>query len=245
MRRIAGIALAAVAAVVTISSSGAADAFDGPARADIESASAAIPVKPGATAQDESTRYRRVNARNVRADSVATATSNCDGCSASSATLQIVYARYARTLAADNVATAWSTCKNCSSSAVSLQVVVVRPGGTITAANRSTAFNVACVGCKTNAAAIQIVIVAPSRHDPSQSALVRCQGLRDELLAELHAQPQSRARSAVPASPGGPAAPTTAPVPPAMVSTTAQIQSILASDLGATSARNDIQLHAQ
>jgi hypothetical protein len=232
--------------VVTISSSGAADAFDGPARADIESASAAIPLKPGATAQDESTRYRRVNARNVRADSVATATSNCDGCSASSATLQIVYARYARTLTADNVATAWSTCKNCSSSAVSLQVVVVRPGGTITAANRSTAVNVACVGCKTNAAAIQIVILAPSRHDPSQSALVRCQGLRDELLAELHAaQPQSRARSAVPASPGGQAAPTTGPVPPAMVSTTQQIQSILASDLGATSARHDIQLRTQ
>ena len=70
MRRIAGIALAAAAAIVTITSSSAAGA-DGPARTDVESASSAIPGAPGATAQDESIRYRQVNARTVRADSVA------------------------------------------------------------------------------------------------------------------------------------------------------------------------------
>ena len=102
-----------------------------------------------------------------------------------------------------------------------------------------------CAGCNSNAAAIQIVIVTPSHRDPSQAALARSEDLRAQLLAELHALPLSRARSAVPATPNGRAAPTTAPVPPSMVNTTEQIQSILARDLGATSARHDIQLRTQ
>jgi hypothetical protein len=211
----------------------------------VESASSAIPGAPGATAQDESIRYRQVNARTVRADSVATATSSCDGCTASTVTLQFLYARNARTLTANNVAVAWSSCTNCSATALSVQVVIAHRAGTITAGNRSLSLNVVCAGCNSSAAAIQIVIVTPSHRDPSQAALARSEDLRAQLLAELHALPQSRARSAVPATPNGRAAPTTAPVPPSMVTTTEQIQTILALDLGATSARHDIQLRTQ
>lgn len=236
--------LAAAAAIVTITSSSAAGA-DGPARTDVESASSAIPGAPGATAQDESIRYRQVNARTVRADSVATATSSCDGCTASTVTLQFIYARNARTLTANNVAVAWSSCTNCSATALSVQVVIAHRAGTVTAGNRSLSLNVVCAGCNSSAAAIQIIIVTPSHRDPSQAALARSEDLRAQLLAELHALPQSRARSAVPATPNGPTAPTTAPVPPSMVNTTEQIQTILARDLGATSARHDIQLRTQ
>lgn len=241
------ITLAAVVAVVTISSSAAAEA-DGPARADIESASTAIPATPGATAQDESIRYRRVYARTVRADSAATATSNCDGCTASTVTLQIVYVRSARTLTANNVATAWATCTNCTTAALSVQIVIAHHAGTVTAGNRSLALNAVCVGCTTKAAAIQIVIVSPSYREPSPAALARSEALRGALLAALRAQPLSRSRVAVPASPSGRAAPptpSTAAVPPALVSTTEQLQSILAKDLGATSARHDIQVRGQ
>jgi hypothetical protein len=244
VRRIAGISLAAAAAIVTITSSSAAGA-DGPARADVESASSAIPGAPGATAQDESIRYRQINARTVRADSVATATSSCDGCTASTVTLQFIYARNARTLTANNVAVAWSSCTNCSATALSVQVVIAHRAGTVTAGNRSLSLNVVCAGCNSSAAAIQIVIVTPSHRDPSQAALARSEDLRAQLLAELHALPLSRARSAVPATPNGRATPTTAPVPPSMVNTTEQIQTILARDLGATSARHDIQLRTQ
>ncbi len=243
MRQISGIVLAAVAAVVTVSGSSVAGADDGPSRSDVETASVAIPGTPGANAQDESTRYRRANSRAVRADSVATATSDCDGCSASAVTLQIVYAHNARTLTADNVATAWSTCTNCSATALSVQVVISRQAGTITAANRSLALNAVCVGCETTAAAIQIVIVSPHPREPSRSALARSEALRDQLQAQLH--PASRAHLAQPTTPTGRAAPTTTPVPPAMTTTTEQIQSILAADLRATSARHDIQLRAQ
>ena len=236
--------LAAAAAIVTITSSSAAGA-DGPARTDVESASSAIPGAPGATARDESIRYRQVNARTVRADSVATATSSCDGCTASTVTLQFLYARNARTLTANNVAVAWSSCTNCSATALSVQVVIAHRAGTITAGNRSLSLNVVCAGCNSSAAAIQIIIVTPSHRDPSQAALARSEDLRAQLLAELHALPQSRARSAVPATPNGRTAPTTAPVPPSMVNTTQQIQTILARDLGATSARHDIQLRTQ
>ncbi len=244
MLRIAGITLAVAAAIVTITSSSAAGA-DGPARTDVESASSAIPGAPGATAQDESIRYRRVNARTVRADSVATAMSSCDGCTASTVTLQFIYARNVRTLTANNVAVAWSSCTNCSATALSLQVVIAHHAGTVTAGNRSLSLNVVCAGCNSSAAAIQIVIVTPSHREPSQAALARSEDFRAELLAELHALPLSRARSAVPATPNGRAASTTAPVPPSMVNTTEQIQTILARDLGATSARHDIQLRIQ
>ena len=229
---------------MTITSSSAAGA-DGPARTDVESASSAIPGAPGASAQDESIRYRQINARTVRADSVATATSSCDGCTASTVTLQFIYARNARTLTANNVAVAWSSCTNCSATALSVQVVIAHRAGTVTAGNRSLSLNVVCAGCNSSAAAIQIVIVTPSHRDPSQAALARSEDLRAQLLAELHALPLSRARSAVPATPNGRATPTTAPVPPSMVNTTEQIQTILARDLGATSARHDIQLRTQ
>ena len=242
MRRKAGIALAAAAVVVTLSASTVAGADDGPSRSDLETASVAIPGTPGANAQDESTLYRRANSHAVRADSVATATSDCDGCSASAITLQIVYAHNARALTADNVATAWSTCTNCRATALSVQVVIGRQAGMITAANRSLALNAACVGCETTAAAIQIILVSPSLREPSGSALARSEALRDELEAQLHLAP--RARSARPATPTGRAAPT-APVPPAISATTEQIQSILSADLGAISARHDIQLHTQ
>jgi hypothetical protein len=211
----------------------------------VESASSAIPGAPGATAQDESIRYRQVNARTVRADSVATATSSCDGCTASTVTLQFIYARNARTLTANNVAVAWSSCTNCSATALSVQVVIAHRAGTVAAGNRSLSLNVVCAGCNSSAAAIQIIIVTPSHRDPSQAALARSEDLRAQLLAELHALPLSRARSAVPATPNGRATPTTAPVPPSMVTTTEQIQTILALDLGATSARHDIQLRTQ
>jgi hypothetical protein len=244
VRRIVGITLAAAAAMATISSSAAAGA-DGPSRIDVESASSAIPVAPGTTAQDESIRYRRVNARILRADSAATATSSCDGCTASTVTLQFIYARNSRTLTVNNVAVAWSSCTKCSATALSLQVVIAHQAGRVTAGNRSLSLNVVCAGCNSNAAAIQIVIVTPSHREPSQAALARSEDLRAQLLAELHALPLSRARTAVPASPNGRAAPTTPPVPPSMENTTEQIQSILARDLGATSARHDIQLRTQ
>jgi hypothetical protein len=239
----AGIMVAAVAAVATVSGSSVAGADDGPSRSDIESASTAIPAAPGANIHDESTRYRRTGAHIVRADSVASATSNCDGCFASAKTLQIVYAQNARTFTANNVATAWSTCTNCHSEAMSVQVVIARRAGIVTAGNRSLSFNAACVGCQTKAAAIQIVLVVPSHREPSQTALVRSEELRDQLAAQLHAQLGPPTGVAQPANPNGQAGPTSPPVPPEMAKLTEQIESLLAHDLRASSARHDIKLH--
>jgi hypothetical protein len=183
----------------------------------------------------------------VRADSAATATSSCDGCTASTVTLQFIYARNSRSLTANNVAVAWSSCTNCSATALSVQVVIAHQAGKVTAGNRSLSLNVVCAGCNSTAAAIQIVIVTPSHREPSQAALARSEDLRAQLLAELHALPLSRARDGRTGQPQRAGRSNAAPVPapPSMVNTTEQIQSILARDLGATSARHDIQLRTQ
>jgi hypothetical protein len=240
--------MVAIAAAWATSAGATADADGGgSAGSDLEAASVAIPGTPGAAAQDDSTLYRHTALRSVRADAVATASTTCNGCGAQAATLQVVYARNARTLTADTVAAAWSTCTGCHAVALSLQIVVTRSPGIVTAANRALALNAACIGCSTRAAAIQIIVVSPSGRDLSFASRVRSEALRDQLLAQLRAQPSAQvagpagrvAGNAAVAAGNAPA------VPAAIMTTTQEIQATVAADLAATSASHDIQLRIQ
>lgn len=122
--------------------------------------SVAIPTLSEPVSTDEGFAMGRLS-RNASTEVTSTATSNCDGCSASSSSVGIIYVSAAGTTRADNVATAWSSCIRCSSGSVAVQVVVLRSAGDLIAANnRSFAANVACDQCTTSAAAYQLVIVS-------------------------------------------------------------------------------------
>ena len=233
-RRIAIVSVAAFAVTVgLVSAAGAASSRS----SNLETASVAIPLAPGSSAVDEAIRARHAVHWSVRANGVATATSNCDGCSASALTMQVVYARYAGKVTANNVATAWSACSGCRSIALSFQLIVSRKGTSLTVANRALALNAACVSCHTTSAAIQVVTVSPRVRELSARALARIQSTLESQLASGSA-PQASTFAAPAAGPN--AVPET--LPSELTAKTNQIQSIVASDLGSTSTTHNIQV---
>ncbi len=126
---------------------------------DVTAVAVATPAEPSAT--DEALEVARLGGRSGTVQSSSTATSDCEGCSATGSAVTVVYANGRGATRADNVAHAWSTCVGCTSGTVSVQVVVLRHAGTLYATNRAFAANVACEGCTTSAEAYQLVVVAP------------------------------------------------------------------------------------
>jgi hypothetical protein len=237
---------AAIALAATCSTSvvivGAASASDWPPRrAHLEATALAIPGQPGAVIQEQTIRDDETRAGNLKIDGVATSSLTCDGCSAQSVTQQVIYSRGARSLTADNVATAWATtCTGCSGWALSLQVVVARTGDAVAANNRSFSANVTCVQCSTSSLAVQIVIVSPTARRLSRAAHAQLDQLRQQLISQLTTTPPP------PAAASRAATPNAAPAPAAgtgnLTATAVKIQSVLSTDLHATSARHDVKV---
>lgn len=236
------IALAAMC-LLSVGIVGSASANNSPPRrVHLTATAVAAPVLPNTSANEQSLRDQDTASATVKLDAVATSSITCDGCTATSVTAQLVYVRHARALTADNVATAWSaSCSGCRGWALSLQVVIARAGKTVTAANRSLAANVTCVGCSTSAIAVQIIVVAPNARRLSWAARAQLDALRDELIAQLRATPPTAgaARSRALAVPNGTSTPAPSdPVSQAVV----RAQTTISQDLGATSARHDVQV---
>lgn len=97
--------------------------------------------------------------RQVQAETTATGTVDCDGCSGTATSLQILYLSRPRAATLENVATAWTSCTDCSTTSVSVQVVVVRSVRELHANNRALAVSADCEGCRTASVAYQLVVV--------------------------------------------------------------------------------------
>jgi hypothetical protein len=162
----------------------------------------------------------------------ATASADCDDCSATATALHIVYLDRPSDATLDNVAVAWSLCTGCSSTTVSVQVVVLRKPQSVRANNHALAVNAACDGCQTAAAAYQLVVVGDRRDRLSRSD--------EEALREWVAS-QAAAMSAEP-TPGAAGASTVALGP----SPLDQLEALLADGLGgATTLERDSDLSAK
>jgi len=148
-----------------------------------------------------------VRYRDVKADNTATSSATCDGCTSSSASLQVLYASHPGQTQLDNSATAWNqACVDCTSTALSVQVVVLWDAFAITPNNRAFAVNAACETCRTTSVALQLVVVADRARRLSDGSVAELRSWFDEQLALL--------RAPVPA-PGADATPTAEPTPTA------------------------------
>ncbi|MBO0843750.1 MAG: hypothetical protein J2O46_11220, partial [Nocardioides sp.] len=124
----------------------------------------------------------------LKADTTATTSATCDGCSGQATTLHVLYLRHPRTTQLDNNAIAWAQqCQSCSASALSVQVAVVRGGASVTANNRALATNSACAECQSSAAAVQLVVVSPHAERLSRSALADLRAWVADQSAQLAA----------------------------------------------------------
>ena len=124
----------------------------------------------------------------VKADTAATTSADCDGCVGESTALQIVYAPRANHARLDNSAIAWTqACQGCTGAALSVQVVVL-PGWSATRPNnRAMAVTASCNGCRTASAAFQVVVVADRARRLSRESLAALRSWVDEQVAALRA----------------------------------------------------------
>ncbi len=100
-----------------------------------------------------------VRGRGVKADTVATTTTQCHGCEGASTALQVVYVPGPAAARFDNVASAWTQdCWDCRATALSVQVVVVGSRTRARPTNRALAAGQACATCLTASAAFQVVV---------------------------------------------------------------------------------------
>jgi hypothetical protein len=231
IRGAAACAVGTVAAVIVAGSTAA----DPPRQRDFTSAGVAIPVKPGTSADDSTTRFQTAHGWSAKIDTVATASLGCDGCSAHASTVHIVYAPHTHALVADNVATAWaSECAGCSGWALSLQIVVARSADAVTAANRALSFTTVCDHCTVRAAAVQIVVITTSGRQLTPGQMDSIQALYNQIAGTLTpaASPSTTGARAAQATPNQAATTITA--------TATQIQAIVAASLYATSATHSV-----
>ena len=136
-------------------------------RLDLTASALTGPQQPSAT--DDAWLDARSERRSAAVKTTASASADCDGCSATATALHIVYLDRPTDAALDNVTVAWSHCVGCSSIAVSVEVVVLRKPQTVRANNRALAVNAACDSCQTAAAAYQLVMVGDRRDRLSRS----------------------------------------------------------------------------
>ena len=160
MIRVTGSRAAAVAVVVGSLAMVPSSLHDGP-RSAVDVSAVAIATAEEPRRSDHAVEVDRVRGRDVATRTTTTATSDCDGCVATSSAVTVTYAKADGTARADNVAHAWSSCVGCESRTVSVQVVVLTRAATLRANNRSLAANIACVECTSTAAAYQLVVVSP------------------------------------------------------------------------------------
>ena len=97
--------------------------------------------------------------RQVQAETTATGTVDCDGCSGTATALQILYLNRPRTATLENISTAATSCADCSNTSVSVQVVVLRSVHELRANNRALAVSMDCDACRTASSAFQLVVV--------------------------------------------------------------------------------------
>lgn len=155
---IAGAALAATALL-----GGSAAVGEDVAPNTFEAAVLATPTPNAPLDQARGLHVDRSSARHVHLAAASAAAATCDGCLASAESLQVVYARSARSVEARNVVTAWAAgCANCRSRAVSVQVVIAESAASVRAVNRAMAVNAGCRYCTVSAVAVQFVVVEPA-----------------------------------------------------------------------------------
>jgi hypothetical protein len=233
--RLAVACLAGTAATLIVAGSTSADPS---ARHDFSAVALAIPVTPGTNADENTTRIETAGGHRPKIDTVATSSLNCDGCTAYSSTLHVVYAPRPDAVEADNVATAWSSgCAGCSGWALSVQIVVARSAGSVTAANSALAFTTGCTNCAVNAAAVQMVFVAPHERRLTSRQLDAIQAqYRNYIQALGGAASPSRARTQAAPQAATNQATTT------ITATTQRIRAAVAADLQATSSKYTVKV---
>ncbi|BCT75327.1 hypothetical protein SCMU_11690 [Sinomonas cyclohexanicum] len=127
------------------------------------------------------------------ASASATVQNNCEGCSGSATTLQVLTSPGVSTLRADNVVNARTTGNNATSTAISIQVIATADARKIVANNSSTALNVGCTGCVTNGAAIQFILVGVKQRELSSTARSVVSHIEEALAASLDANAKAPA----------------------------------------------------
>ena len=124
------------------------------------------------------------------ADAGASSSATCSGCTADSASLQVVYASRASEATLDNTANAWTQdCTGCSATALSVQVVVLRSVPAVVANNRALAVNAACQECLTASVAFQVVVLADRGDRLSEGSMDQLRGWFDAQRAALRTPP--------------------------------------------------------
>lgn len=180
-------------------------------RRSLDTTSSAHPSSVRPAVRDDAFAEGATRDREVEADATGTSSATCDGCTAESTTLQVLYVSRARAARLDNAAVAWTqTCRECTATSLSVQVVVLRGRPTVVPNNRALALNAACAACRTASAAFQLVVVADQADRLSEQSLAELRAWFDDQAALLRASVAAPAAGPTPPGPG-PTAPTTAP----------------------------------
>jgi hypothetical protein len=162
----------------------------------LDTASSAMPTTEDPQVADHAITSVHTRKADAKAVASAVATSDCDGCAATSTVFQVVYVDARRAVAsADNSAAAWSSCVDCSSSAVSVQLVVARDPVEVKVNNRAMALNVGCDGCATSAAAIQFVLAGGTKRDLTTASRQLISEIEEQLADRLAGATAPSARS--------------------------------------------------
>lgn len=178
------LAAAIVAATLAVTQVAASERRD---TGELDVSALAITASHSPTVSDEAFDVGRLRGRDVAAETSATATSDCDGCTATGVAVTVSYVSPKDTVRADNIASAWSSsCAGCTSRAVSVQVVVLHRAATLRVDNRALAAAAGCRECTTSALAYQLVVVSDDRRTFDRQAL-------DELRRWARAQAQAQA----------------------------------------------------
>lgn len=157
-------------------------------RRDLDLASSAHPSAARPAVTDHSVVEGTTRDRDVDADVSGTSSTTCDGCTAESTTLQVLYGSRSRTARLDNQAVAWTqACAECTATSLSVQVVVLRGRPTLVPNNRALGLNAGCSACRTTSAAFQLVVVADTAERLSGAALAELRAWFDEQAALVRA----------------------------------------------------------
>ncbi|HEX6921610.1 MAG TPA: hypothetical protein VF314_15440, partial [Actinomycetes bacterium] len=130
-------------------------------------------------------------------DSTASSSADCDGCTADSTLVHVVYLDRSAQATLDNVSAAWSTCRDCRATAIAVQVIVLRAPQSVRANNRALAVNADCERCHAAAAAFQLVVASDRWDRLSRAELDELRRWAAEQAAALQGDPSGAAASPV------------------------------------------------
>lgn len=156
-------------------------------------ASRAIPTphNPGAVDTEQVLGPLRPNGGPASAS--ATVQNDCDECTGSATTLQVLTSPGVFTLRTNNVSTAFTTGNYATSTAISVQVVATSNARNVLANNSATAANVGCTGCVSNSVAIQFVLVGVQQSELSPFARSVVSQIEEALAATLNVNAKATA----------------------------------------------------